>query len=113
MKRRLRIANRRRFITVVSALIFILGFALSSAALMLVTTADAPVVWQEIMVEEGDTLWAIAKTISSESEDIRLKIHDIMDENSLVSATIHPGETLRIPVTASYHTPEVLQASTY
>lgn len=102
MKRRLRVANRRRFITVISALIFILGVLVSSTALLLVTSADAPVVWTEVVVEEGDTLWAIARTISCESEDIRLKVHAIIDENRLVSATIHPGETLRVPVTATF-----------
>lgn len=112
MKRRLRVANRRRFITVVSALIFILGVLVSSAALMMVASADAPVIWKEVIVEEGDTLWAIAKTISCESEDIRLKVHDIIEENQLTSATIHPGETLRIPVSAPY-TPQSLQAANY
>ena len=112
MKSRLRIANRRRFITVVSALIFILGLLISSAALIMVASADAQVVWTEVIVEEGDTLWTIAKTISSESEDIRLKVHAIIDENKLSSATIHPGETLRVPVSAPY-TQESLQAANY
>lgn len=114
MKRKLRIANRRRFITVVSALIFILGVLVSSAAMMMVASAEAPVVWKEVMVEEGDTLWAIAKTISSESEDLRLTVHTIIDENQLASATIHPGEILRIPVPLS--TPfsqDTLQAANY
>lgn len=112
MKRRLRIANRRRFITVISALIFILGVVLSTASLMMVASADAPVIWKEIIVEEGDTLWAIAKTISCESEDIRLKVHAIIDENKLAGATIHPGETLRVPISEPYPQ-ESLQASNY
>ncbi len=112
MKRRLRVANRRRFITVVSALIFVLGVLISSAALMLVASADAPVVWTEVVVEEGDTLWAIAQTISCESEDIRLKIDAIIDENELTSAVIHPGDTLIVPVSTDY--PEIsLQAANY
>ncbi len=112
MKRRLRIANKRRFITVISAMIFILGVVLSTAAFMLVASAEAPVVWKEVIVEEGDTLWAIAKTISCESEDIRLKVHAIIDENSLMGATIHPGETIRVPVSAPAVQP-FLQASNY
>lgn len=112
MKRRLRIANKRRFITVISAMIFILGVILSSAAMLLVTSAEAPVVWKEITVKEGDTLWAIAKTVSSESEDVRLKIHTIIDANSLAGAVIHPGETLKVPVSAPFAEP-TLQAANY
>lgn len=112
MKRKLRIANKRRFITVISALIFVLGVIISSAAMMMVASADAPVVWQEIMVNEGDTLWAIAGECSSESEDIRLKIHAIIEENNLNGATIFPGETLRIPVSVPY-SDKSLQAVNY
>lgn len=112
MKRRLRIVNRRRFITVVSALVFILGVLASSAALMLVASAEAPVMWSEVVVQEGDTLWAIANAISCESEDIRLKVHLIIDENELASATIHPGDTLRVPVSTDY-SQESLQAANY
>lgn len=112
MKRKLRIANGRRFITVISALIFILGVLLSSATLMMVASAEAPVLWTEVVVEEGDTLWAIAKAISDESEDIRLKVHTIIDENKLTSATIHAGDTLRVPSYESYPQ-DALQAATY
>lgn len=112
MKRRLRIANKRRFITVISALIFILGVLISSAAMMMVASADAPVVWQEVTVNEGDTLWAIAGKVSSESEDVRLKIHAIIDANNLHGANIYPGETLRVPVSIPFPE-ESLQAANY
>lgn len=112
MKRRLRIANRRRFITVISALLFILGVLISSAAMMTVASAEAPVIWTEIVVEEGDTLWAIAREISTESEDVRLKIHAIMEENRLPSAIIRPGKILRIPISEPY-APDTLQAAAY
>ncbi len=112
MKRKLRIANKRRFITVISALIFVLGVIISSAAMMMVASADAPVIWQEIMVNEGDTLWAIAEKSSSESEDIRLKIHAIIEENNLRGAIIFPGETLRVPVSVPY-SEDSLQAVNY
>lgn len=112
MKRRLRIANKRRFITVISALIFVLGVLISSAAMMMVASADAPVVWQEITVNDGDTLWDIAGNVSSESEDIRLKIHTIIEENNLKGANIYPGDTLRVPISIPY-TDEALQAAVY
>lgn len=112
MKRRLRIANKRRFITVISALIFVLGVLISSAAMMMVASADAPVAWQEITVNDGDTLWAIAGKISSESEDIRLKVHAIIEENNLKGANIYPGDTLRVPVSLPY-SEEALQAANY
>jgi hypothetical protein len=53
---------------------------------------------QTIYVEAGDTLWDIAKISVPERTDIRDYILDIMEVNELDDVTIHPGQTLQIPI---------------
>jgi LysM repeat protein len=47
-------------------------------------------------VRSGDTLWAIAET-AYPSDDPRDAIDQIEQANHLTSATISPGERLRLP----------------
>ncbi len=112
MKRRLRIANKRRFVTVVSALVFIAGMLVSSILMLSVSSAEEPALCREVIVQEGDTLWGIARQYSSATEDLRIKVHAIIDINGLDNARIHPGDRLQVPVTGE-SAPISLQASGY
>ena len=47
----------------------------------------------EVIVQNGDTLWTIAKDAVGESEDVRQTIREIMTTNKLQDGTIHPGMT--------------------
>ena len=51
---------------------------------------------REVIVQNGDTLWTIAKDAVGESEDVRQTIREIMTTNKLQDGTIHPGMTLKI-----------------
>ncbi|WP_164726054.1 LysM peptidoglycan-binding domain-containing protein [Veillonella sp. VA137] len=51
---------------------------------------------REIIVQNGDTLWTIAKDAVGETEDVRQTIREIMTTNKLQDGTIHPGMTLRV-----------------
>lgn len=112
MKRRLRIANKRRFVTVISALVFIAGMLVSSILMLSVSSAVEPALCREVIVQQGDTLWAIAREHSAASEDLRIKVHAIIDINGLDGARIHPGDKLQVPVTVEAE-PVSLQASGY
>lgn len=49
------------------------------------------------VVEQGDTLWTIARRYSTERHDVR-KVIDIIEEINDCTATIYPGDWLDIPV---------------
>lgn len=50
-----------------------------------------------VVVEDHDTLWGIADDLDA-PYDIRKVVKEIRDMNNLESATIYPGEVLRVPV---------------
>lgn len=51
---------------------------------------------REVIVQNGDTLWTIAKDAVGESEDVRQTIKEIMTTNKLQDGTIHPGMSLKV-----------------
>lgn len=48
-------------------------------------------------VEQGDTLWTIARRYSTEKQDVR-RVIDIIEEINDCSSSIYPGDALDIPV---------------
>jgi LysM repeat protein len=50
----------------------------------------------QVTVEEGDSLWAIARATVPEA-DPREVILDIRELNGLATNTIHPGQVLSVP----------------
>lgn len=60
--------------------------------------AQEPIQYEDttVMVQEGDTLWGIAKNAVGEKVDVRKSIRDIMSDNDLKDGTIHPGMTLKV-----------------
>ena len=51
---------------------------------------------REVIVQNGDTLWTIAKDAVGETEDVRQTIREIMTTNKLQDGNIHPGMTLKV-----------------
>lgn len=71
-----------------------------TAVFLLLTSADAeqpPPPTTQHVVQAGDTLWAVAKSITPEGGDVRRSVHEILDINGLADAVIHPGQVLEIP----------------
>lgn len=60
--------------------------------------AAAPVNYASVDVQPGDSLWQLAAPYTSDRENIEDTIDAIMAANHLSSATIVPGQRLRIPL---------------
>jgi len=50
-----------------------------------------------VTVQPGDTLWSIASAHTADSSDVQESIDRITAVNHLHSATLQPGQHLRIP----------------
>ncbi|MDD7592976.1 MAG: LysM peptidoglycan-binding domain-containing protein [Peptoniphilaceae bacterium] len=100
MKRTI-IVNQRRFsLFVIScSLLLSIGLTLLFGFLSNRTALGAEVSpTRVVVVKANDTVWEIAQPIAaSQQRDVRDVVRDIYELNSLAHATIHPGQSLRVP----------------
>ena len=105
MFRRYRIVSRTRFIT------FALICCLLLSALVLAVSGQSDAEGESrpeyhiVTVEEGDTLWEIARCAAEEpalsgrvTGDVRRLVYEIGAENGVTAETLMPGMQLRIPL---------------
>ena len=60
--------------------------------------AQEPIQYEDttVVVQEGDTLWDIAKDAVGEEVDVRDVVRHIILNNNLKDGVIHPGMTLKV-----------------
>jgi len=81
-----------------SYIIILFVLALLSAVYFLIVTTSQPS-YQSITVQDGDTLWTIAKQYNEEySMTVEEFIAWVGEENNLTSFSIQPGESLVLPI---------------
>ena len=100
MTKTYRIANRFRFTVFVVLTIILLTTAINFA-LGLNTAASATI--QEYMyvdIMPGDTLWSIAETYMSDTDDIRQAIYELCSINDITASQLYAGMTIQVPI---YH----------
>jgi hypothetical protein len=54
-------------------------------------------------VEEGDSLWSVAREYSRPGCDLRMVVEEIRGLNRLDSAVIYPGQLLMVPIKEENH----------
>ncbi|WP_222267969.1 LysM peptidoglycan-binding domain-containing protein [Modestobacter marinus] len=94
----LRLTRRGR--RVVAGLSIAIGLAVAVATAMVVGSESGPVLRlagvETVVVEAGDTLWAIAVDAAPE-EDPRAVVDAIRDLNELDGVALEPGRVLQLP----------------
>jgi predicted Zn-dependent protease len=61
--------------------------------------AASPQRYETVVVQRGDSLWALAAARTSQSGDVQGTIDRVMADNHLDSTgTIQPGQRIRIPI---------------
>jgi LysM repeat protein len=93
------VGKRRRFtlmpiITLAALSAMVTVPALSSMQLH----AAAPQHYATVVVHPGDTLWSIASAHTASTSDVQDTIDRITEVNHLTTASIEPGQRLRVPM---------------
>ena len=67
-------------------------------AVIYFAVAQEPIQYEDttVIVQEGDTLWGIAKEAVGEEVDVRDVIRHMILNNNLKDWVIHPGMTLKV-----------------
>lgn len=99
MKRRYRVKFANLFVTA-AILCMVLGlsvnFAIKAVAANDVANQGGQA-WQQVVVDNGDTLWRLAEVYAPES-DPREFVKIVREVNSLESVNLIPGQVLTFPV---------------
>ena len=89
-------ARGRVAVVSLAALLLLAAFAFGRASTVAATRAEAPVASQAVVVQAGDTLWAIANRLSP-GRDPRVTVERIRRLNRLSRSTLMVGQTLAVP----------------
>lgn len=96
-KTRLRIVNKARFTVFCLVMAGLLSYGVSSAMNFAFATNKPET--RLVFVQEGDTLWDIARAHNPGGKDVRRLVSEIKIYNGLQNAVIRAGDKLEIPLT--------------
>ena len=60
--------------------------------------AASPQRYETVVVKPGDSLWALAAARTTSNDDVQNTIDRVMADNHLDTATLQPGQHIRIPI---------------
>ncbi len=94
--KKIKVANKARFALFISILMLIAYPAIMLA--MDKPTNNQEISFLKVYIEQGDTLWDIAKANLPPKTDIRDFIYEIKVVNRMDSALIREGEFILVPI---------------
>ena len=86
----MRIANKNRFITVITILSIVL------ISIFNLSFAKVKVETEYYVVSAGDTLWSISCEYKKPGQDVREYLYELRKLNDLNDYIIYPGQVLKI-----------------
>lgn len=92
---RKRAAQRAKRRGVLSLLVVAL-FISVNLTIIIRAKSNSPQTYKSVVVEEGDTLWSIAKENCGQGDDLRKAVYQIMKANDLKTADIYVGQDLKL-----------------
>lgn len=98
-KKKIRIANKKRFI-------FSILFIISIVLIITMTLTNRNKVYSskyeenyvEVIIKRGDTLWSIALNNKPKNYDTREIVYEIMMANNLEDSKLNPGDVIKVPI---------------
>lgn len=94
-KIKLQMRRRRRFFFSIF-LVIIIGLSFASVSSSIARGSE-PLHYIQVTVQTGDTIWKIAQNNASKEKDIRCLVYEIREINNLSTASLKPGQVIKIP----------------
>lgn len=88
--KKLRIVNKKRFVTSISILIVII------ISIFNCVFATKTVEYENYTVAQGDTLWSIASENKKVGQDVREYIYELREVNNMNDCLIYPNQVIKI-----------------
>lgn len=97
MKKRYRIKSQLRFTIFLSMVLLIAVTSVLTIMGQNQAEAMTKPVYTEVLVQNGDTLWQLAKTYGPTDEDLRKVIYEICEINGITADHLQSGQSILIP----------------
>lgn len=94
-KKRIKLVNKRRFVTVIMTCLLVLFTSVS--VIISASAIDKPISYMNFVVHKGDTLWSIAKKYVPKSMDVREYIIEIEKVNPIDNSFLAEGQEIILP----------------
>lgn len=90
--------KKRRFLglTITAFFFFLLVGFILSRAVPFTAQGQGEVKVIEVTIQEGDTLWSIARRYYPQESDLRRHIHQIQEWNQIQGGLVQPNQTIKI-----------------
>ena len=98
MKKRYRIVKPVRFFAFILITVLLLTFA--TISLLNRSNADAASVntYRQVLIEDNDSIWAIAENYCSNDMDIRDYVREVCEINDITLGDVRSGDLVFFPV---------------
>ncbi|SDY85471.1 LysM domain-containing protein [Proteiniborus ethanoligenes] len=96
-RKRIRIANKKRFTIFLSLVFCIITILTSNISKISLAYSSNNNNYKEMAIISGDTLWEIAKRNNPYNQDVRKIVYEIMEFNNMKTAEIKAGSVIKIP----------------
>lgn len=98
MKKKYRIKSKIRF-TLFMTIAMLLVFSAAGTIIGANNVESlTKITYSEVKVQTGDTLWDLAQEFGPDDKDVREIVYEICKLNKISAGSIHPGQTILIPV---------------
>ena len=96
--RRNHVVNRFRFTVFLAAVILTVGMIGGIMIGSFDAEGSSITAYEEITIQNGDTLWEIAQNYKPADQAIRDFIYEICDYNNISAGEIYQGQNIMIPI---------------
>lgn len=98
MNKKYRITSKFRFTMFLTIIILCIFTAIGFASGMNTVSSSSMNEYNQVEIQSGDTLWAIASDHGPADQDVRQTVYDICQLNDISAEQLEAGQKILVPV---------------